>query len=1778
MAQTPSIPSIYREILNWLSDNNKMGLVDPYMSVGSFKLFNEGPYTQEWINQLQDLAEEALGRQLNSNETIQIQDYFKQKYEPSNWNQSVPSGDEIGDVSPENKIGQIPTGDEIGDAPQTEPGFVPEPEPETDLNTEGDLPLDETTIESDSTTTFNNIPAELSAQMERLYGTDPTATVTSEGKLDRWGNPAMNDTELEAWIQQYVPNFTMPENLKISYAGPLIENIRKNKWMIDETKYPYGASNDLYWLKTHRANDKIWEEANKNLPSWGSELPVDQRNTTNVLAPDGQVYRGTQDNNDKYLIYKDKNDEKIKAVKMFTKSNDNGHYDLAQAIKNGLVTPREDIENIYEGDRLYSAKDFPRLNSMVRTNDNPNILKFDESFVIDPERLARSIGSKVSQAPGYEPPTAILTPYDIQFAEHKKNMQTAIDNMRKEQDKIFGTGGSTYKENPDHPYWDFIEQFPGGEIPDEFKPESDPDVVGIFYGYDKDTKEGYLKTRSHNTTTVIPNTSSLAFQQNAAIKEVERRLLKLKEKAKQGYDVQWKDIDFWIFDLDNLVSSAGNNYVNSSIFDNSANYFSDRQKRDILQAAQLFWANEIIQPNQWRDDLEIDPIKFKTGEAVDTEFDPVFYKAELALYEPDQIFAESGNDLWEEALETGDWDTVFRFTPLPATQMIALMGSENPESQQLAAEMLAEGQTNYWKAHYRKYGYLNGIRGYKGDTPANVDNYNRNIAPTDYEYQMLRNLSLGADTSSLLESDPDFANSVISESLINKIISNPDSLTQILEDLNLPQIPEDEEIDFDQLKTMLSEAVVNLEENEKNIYLLEAGDDYREIEALKYLSPNEIKENKKFDLLFKDARNETIKQLETIRRRELEFDTLKNLGGLKEVFNLGEILADNLLGDGLGMVMAFGGDTSINDLKSNWADKFQDLSGISNNVTYNWQKWFDETLTTKYAEVEADRFIESIRSQAFANTLQEEQELAKQRLQGSTFINEYTGNISDEMLNKVNEKILETIETIEQERGDREGLLDEEDDVLFSQEFIDRLKENAILNTEENLSTYFSSTEGSVIKDYIDKQKTPFQSVNIEILSKLKNIGNSLIDYNKEYPYYTYGTTKRYWKEPNAIWRYNQDGVTKRPHQAIVDVSGFESANELINFLQQIIDQPYEIKLNTRKDILGIDSKDDWAKHLYKRNYRNLTSDQKKEVDKSWNSELQISNTDETLQQTAQTLLDVITGEKTLPSNVQDFDSMFGSLKLNKINSANTALIDYRNNPSLRTEEDLNNSNLLPLNFYKNINQEIEDEEGNTYVLNKSGYTDEEEQELFDIKSTFDGLYNTLYSQAKKGLKLKDSEGEEIKIEYDFANEFINTYLKPRFDYSKSMEEFVSYMDVEEGEENIFQTINRLEEVKIAAFESAKEQFQNIIEGKYDKDFNSNYYLNPYDHLYAPVNLNTEEEIKAWQENRQIENINQKNLIQEDLERAINDPTGLVDPDNPSLGTWVENLYYYGYINKLDDTTIENAINDLDTFARLHYQLIGSKGINVTDEDGNTRLVMLSASENPQNISATILRNTIADKAASIPTVFSEFVSPDDAIKYLLGGVNPEDNPEVWKDLLQSFGLGNDTTFEELSDYAAEVLRTAEAAEIRETIELLNKKELKPTQARLGATYIERDEDNTVNEEDFTAIYKLFQDTGYQGTQKEFFDTFLEGESLEDMQVLDKIIQGKIPEFEIDLSDPFTSLTSLENIFDDPIEEQEDITTDEDNLFDFKLDEDEEDQENDIESTLGNLGNLFTWK
>jgi len=56
-----------------------------------------------------------------------------------------------------------------------------------------------------------------------------------------------------------------------------------------------------------------------------------------------------------------------------------------------------------------------------------------------------------------------------------------------------------------------------------------------------------------------------------------------------------------------------------------------------------------------------------------------------------------------------------------------------------------------------------------------------------------------------------------------------------------------------------------------------------------------------------------------------------------------------------------------------------------------------------------------------------------------------------------------------------------------------------------------------------------------------------------------------------------------------------------------------------------------------------------------------------------------------------------------------------------------------------------------------------------------------------------------------------------------------------------------------------------------------------------------------------------------------------------------------------------------------------------------------------------------------------------------------------------------------------DITRTGAAKDIREAIKYLNEKKLKPTQERLGVSYIERDEDaNPIDEENTSALFQIF--------------------------------------------------------------------------------------------------------
>jgi hypothetical protein len=67
----------------------------------------------------------------------------------------------------------------------------------------------------------------------------------------------------------------------------------------------------------------------------------------------------------------------------------------------------------------------------------------------------------------------------------------------------------------------------------------------------------------------------------------------------------------------------------------------------------------------------------------------------------------------------------------------------------------------------------------------------------------------------------------------------------------------------------------------------------------------------------------------------------------------------------------------------------------------------------------------------------------------------------------------------------------------------------------------------------------------------------------------------------------------------------------------------------------------------------------------------------------------------------------------------------------------------------------------------------------YNWQQWFDSALKTKYD---KDLELGYTTAEakdQIKIDADFARQFIDNYLTPRFNTSKSMDEFVEYIDVE---------------------------------------------------------------------------------------------------------------------------------------------------------------------------------------------------------------------------------------------------------------------------------------------------------------------------------------------------------------------------------------------------------------
>lgn len=370
---------------------------------------------------------------------------------------------------------------------------------------------------------------------------------------------------------------------------------------------------------------------------------------------------------------------------------------------------------------------------------------------------------------------------------------------------------------------------------------------------------------------------------------------------------------------------------------------------------------------------------------------------------------------------------------------------------------------------------------------------------------------------------------------------------------------------------------------------------------------------------------------------------------------------------------------------------------------------------------------------------------------------------------------------------------------------------------------------------------------------------------------------------------------------------------------------------------------------------------------------------------------------------------------------------------------------------------------------------------------------NVLLKRYENGLTIQDPADAKTQYEIDkeFAGKFISNYLKPRFDTSRSMDEFISYMDVTQKEENIFQTQSALDSLRTLADVRAK-AYLDGVQGKAALNFNPEFYFNPGEN---------EQRADAYAK--------QAAEVSGDWEAAKKG-----DP------FWAAEAYRYGI-----------DLNDKTQFAKLHYEVKGAKqGFDAARD-------VITLKDAQEYIDKSIIPAVAAKEIALGDTAFLKFVTPEEFADKLIEGVSPSENKEEWLKLLEQFGL-KDTgqSVDELKNYIVDALRTGAAKDIRESIKYLNEKKKTPSQEELGVSYIERPEDKkTTTSPNETQLYKVFKDAGYQGSEDEFYTNFMPDVDRSEQVALTKAGAGSGYNFKgLDTSDPFASLMSLGSLFEEP--------------------------------------------
>ena len=394
----------------------------------------------------------------------------------------------------------------------------------------------------------------------------------------------------------------------------------------------------------------------------------------------------------------------------------------------------------------------------------------------------------------------------------------------------------------------------------------------------------------------------------------------------------------------------------------------------------------------------------------------------------------------------------------------------------------------------------------------------------------------------------------------------------------------------------------------------------------------------------------------------------------------------------------------------------------------------------------------------------------------------------------------------------------------------------------------------------------------------------------------------------------------------------------------------------------------------------------------------------------------------------------------------------------------------------------------------------------YNWQKWFDGELSERYEKMKK-VKGIDEAKKTYKVEKEFMDSFVKDYIKPRFDYSRSIDEFINYIDVKQDEENILQTETTLKNYEELIDKKTKKFYQDL-QGK-EIGFDHKFYINPLASYSKEADGKTYKGISVAKQKEYEAQIKQFN---EDWDEAKNDPKQKQD----ILGgkSWKEMAQKYGY-----------DLDNKSQFARLHYNTVGHK----KNFDGAKDLISQADIE---NFIAEEIMPSIAEmdlKFGNKP--FMDFVSPEKYADDLLGDykVGTDEYFEQMKEL----GIdAKDLNPNEVRDAVIEGLRTGGAEEVRRMIKYYNEKKKKPSQKLIGVSYIEREEDYDKDaiSDKASPLYALFAKSGYSGTEEDFYKEFMPDADKGNMDMMQDALKGDgIGGMfdDLDMSDPFAALSSI---------------------------------------------------